>query len=97
MRDVASVFDELGERDVDLMRINIEGGEYKVLERMLEQDLLKKCRKLMVQFHEQWPSRRESGPWRQSLVERIELTHKPEFKYEFVWESWVRKTDVSAF
>lgn len=96
MRDVAAVFDEIGERDVDLMKVNIEGGEYKVLERMIHEDLLRKVRWLMVQFHEQWPSRRESGPWRQSLVERIELTHEPKFKYPFVWECWVRKSHISG-
>jgi FkbM family methyltransferase len=94
MRDVAEVFEELGGREVDLMKVNIEGGEYKLLERMLQKDLLRNVRKLMVQFHEQWPSRRESRPRRQSLVERIELTHDPEFTYPFVWECWVRKPDT---
>lgn len=96
MRDVAAVFDELGEPEVDLMKINIESGEYKLLERMLQKDLLKKCRKLMVQFHLQWPSRRESVRLRQSLIERIELTREPELKYAFVWESCTRKADIFA-
>lgn len=96
MRDVAAVFEELVGREVALMKVNIEGGEYKLLERMIQQDLLPRVCKLMVQFHEQWPSPEESGPWRQSLVERIELTHQPEFKYPFVWECWVRKPPIAA-
>ena len=94
MRDVTAVFRGWSGREVDLMKVNIEGGEYKLLQRMIDEDLLRKVRKLMVQFHEQWPSRLESGPWRKSLIERIEVTHQSEFTYPFVWESWIRRPHI---
>lgn len=88
MQDVAELFDELGDRQVDLIKINIEGGEYALLERMLEKDLVVRCRKIMVQFHDQYHPRRKAAAWRASLIARIEKTHAPVFQYPFVWEGW---------
>ena len=36
---------------IDLMKINIEGGEYELLEHLLEHDLIRHIRNLQVQFH----------------------------------------------
>lgn len=88
MEDVADLFAELGDQQVDLIKINIEGGEYALLERMLEKDLLVRCRKIIVQFHDQYHRRRDAAAWRASIIARMEKTHVPVFQYPFVWEGW---------
>jgi FkbM family methyltransferase len=43
---------ELKGRSVDLMKINIEGGEYELLEHMIRNGLVRRVRNISVQFHE---------------------------------------------
>jgi len=88
MKDVAEVFEDIGDERVDLIKINIEGGEYALLERMIEKNLLVRCRKIMVQFHDRYHPRREAAARRASIVAEIEKTHAPVFQYPFVWEAW---------
>lgn len=96
MRDVAELFEEIGDQGVDLIKINIEGGEYALLERMIEKDLLVRCRKVMVQFHDRYHPRREAIVRRASLVAQIEKTHAPVFQYPFVWEAWETRAVPAA-
>ena len=49
--DVRDWFEEHGVASVDLMKINIEGGEFELLERMIECDLVSRVRDIQVQFH----------------------------------------------
>jgi FkbM family methyltransferase len=90
MRDVSEVFATL-DRDVDLLKINVRGGEYALLRRMLEADLLRRCKKVIVQFHGRPISARLARNLRQELIAGIEKTHIPAFSYPFVWEGWERR------
>jgi FkbM family methyltransferase len=90
MQDVADVFATL-DQDLDLLKIDIGGGEYALLQRMLEKDLLRRCRKVLVRFHDQPISRRLATKLRRDLINGIERTHDAIFSYPFVWEGWQRK------
>ena len=73
---------------IDLMKINIEGGEYDLLEFMIEKDLLKNIKNIQVQFHrfvEDCFNRREN------IRKSLEKTHELTYDYEFVWENWKLK------
>jgi FkbM family methyltransferase len=88
IRDVQAVFEELAIDTVDVLKINIEGGEFPLLERMLACRLIPRCRKILVQFHTQFLPTRQSIRWRERLVREIETTHAPVFSYPFFWEGW---------
>ena len=76
------------EKDIDLLKVNIEGGEYELLERIIETDLIKKISNLQIQFHEiSKHSKYEMEKIQSSLMN----THSITYKYEFVWENWKRK------
>ncbi len=90
MQDVAEAFAAI-DGEIDLLKINIEGGEYPLLERMLELDLLRRCKKVMVQFHDRPISRKLARKLRQELIAGIEKTHYSTFSYPFVWEGWQRR------
>jgi FkbM family methyltransferase len=90
MRDISSFISEEGITRIDLVKINIEGGEYLLLPRMIETDVVKMCEHLQIQFHEWFnPS---GGPHRaRSLIhERLRVTHELSYDYPFVWEGWKR-------
>lgn len=76
--------------DIDLLKINIEGAEYDVLERMIETDMIKRVRYLQVQFHK-FPHIDKPIERRDAIWEKLQKTHKCQWCYEFLWESWERK------
>ena len=51
LRDVAEVISELEVPVLSLVMINIEGGEYALLDRMLATGISGKCQDMHVQFH----------------------------------------------
>lgn len=85
--DVAEWFGVRRIRRIDLMKINIEGGEYELLERLIETGLIKKVWNLQVQFH----TNIEGAEVRMKKIRSgLAETHRCTYQYEFVWESWTR-------
>lgn len=74
--------------DVALMKVNIEGGEFELLERLLDTGLMPRIRDLQVQFH--WISA-DSDDRMAAIQERLRATHEPTYQYRYVWESWKRR------
>lgn len=70
------------------MKVNIEGGEYELLDRLIDTHLVELFSNIQVQFHPIAPT---SALAVQRL--RIELmkTHRPTYQYDFVWENWTRR------
>ena len=88
MKGVAALFKELSPSTIGCMKLNIEGGEYEVLETMLAEDLLRTTRYLLIQFHEIDANSRE----RHRLIqEGLSAQFVKEFDYPFAWERWKRK------
>jgi FkbM family methyltransferase len=86
--DVKKWFDEHNVSHVDLMKINIEGGEFELLERMIECGLVGRVRDIQVQFHN---IAAESTRRMKAIQSRLAETHDPTYQYKFVWENWHRK------
>lgn len=85
LRDVDTIWRELGVQNVDLMKINIEGGEYPLLRRMLDQGLANRVNNFQIQFHNFVP---DAVAQREDLRHRLIETHTEDWCYEFVWENW---------
>lgn len=81
-------FAEQNIEKVDLMKINIEGGEYDLLEHLIETNDIKKVANIQVQFHDFIPSAEERM---KAIQKKLELTHELTYQYEFVWENWCLK------
>jgi FkbM family methyltransferase len=85
--DVKQWFDDNRIDSVRLMKINVEGGEYELLERMLECGLTQRVADLQIQFHNFSPDAVE----RMAAIQRaLQATHRPTYQYRFVWENWRR-------
>lgn len=88
IRDIASAWRTLELHNVDLMKINIEGAEFPLLEQMIRTELLSKVDCYLIQFHE-WHPRAYAR--RRHIRRALSKTHKLVWDYHFIWEKWVRK------
>lgn len=74
---------------VDLIKINIEGGEYELLESLIENNLISVFKNIQVQFHD---FLLDNGKERMHKIqEHLSKTHQITYQYEFVWENWQLK------
>jgi hypothetical protein len=73
---------------VQLMKINIEGAEYELLERLIDTGLVNVVDNIQVQFHN---ISRDSSERMKSIQTSLVRTHTPTYQYRFVWENWKRK------
>jgi hypothetical protein len=71
---------------VDLMKINIEGGEYELLEHLIARGLTKRIRNIQVQFHEDVMA--GAAGRMERIQSRLAETHHLTYQERFVWENW---------
>lgn len=86
--DVEQWFEEHGVDHVRLMKINIEGGEFELLERLLDSGSISRIENIQVQFHNVAVG---STRRMERIQEGMKSTHEPTYQYKFVWENWVRR------
>jgi FkbM family methyltransferase len=71
--------------EVDLIKINIEGSEYDLIERIIELGLHKKIKNFQIQFHrfvEKCDIRRKG------IQDALSETHQCTWNYDWIWENW---------
>jgi len=74
---------------IDLIKINIEGGEYELLNSLLEHpDIITHIKYFQIQFHDFIPG---AIKMREDIQERLSITHKKMWDFPFIWESWELK------
>lgn len=88
LRDIQGVLDELSLPQIDLMKINIEGGEYPLLQRIIDTNTIKNVIDIQIQFHDFVP---EAKAKHQNIRNQLMHTHYITYDYEFVWENWKRR------
>lgn len=74
--------------NIDLIKINIEGGEYDLLEHIISENLQTKIKNIQVQFHRFIP---ECTDRRNKIREELSKTHELTYDYDFIWENWKLK------
>lgn len=85
LREAETYLIGLGIDRVDLMKINIEGGEYDLLDHLIASGWIAKIRELQVQFHDFVPDAEHRMA---AIKEKLEATHQLTWEYPFVWENW---------
>lgn len=91
LRSFESVYSELGVSEIDLMKINIEGGEYDLMPHLITSNLVQMVRNVQVQFHD-FVSNAASA--KSEICQQMKLTHTQSWCYEFVWENWTIKDNT---
>ena len=87
LRDIVGVLDALGVESIDLLKVNIEGGEFDVFDRLIETGWLPRIRVISVQFHEWHP---HAYRRRRAVRSALRRTHEELWCYPWVWEVWRR-------
>jgi FkbM family methyltransferase len=83
--DINEALQLAGGGRIDLLKLNIEGGEFEILEAILERNLATRFRHIQVQFHQVVPDFHER---RLGIREKLAATHRLGYDYYFVFESW---------
>ena len=73
---------------IDLMKINIEGGEYDLLDHLIKVGVAGNIVNLQIQFHDFVP---DAENRMSDIQHKLEQTHKLTFQYKFLWENWTLK------
>ncbi len=87
-RKFDEVMRELNIQQIDLLKINIEGGEYDLLEYMLDNKMIQSVKNIQVQFHDFFPGATKRM---KNIQGRLKETHVLTYQFEFVWENWKLK------
>ena len=60
VRSFSEVYDELNFDVIDLLKINVEGSEYEILENIFENNYTTKIKNFQIQFHPEPPGAEET-------------------------------------
>ena len=91
IRDIRQIL-ELKNKYIDLFHVNIEGGEYELLDVIIDSNIIENIQSLEVQFHEWYPTMKKSKLLRNELQQRLKKTHDLIYSYDFIWEKWSKNT-----
>lgn len=93
IRDIQEVLRELNITHIDLLKINIEGGEYELLEKFYRIGFLKEVTNIQIQFHDfvQDAERRKKD-----ITKMLTETHQCTWCYPYIWENWTIKENHEA-
>jgi len=80
--DIASTISNF---KIDLMKINVEGAEYKILDRILSVGAANQISNFLIQFHNIVPDHEMR---RQNIHIGLSKTHNLVFDFPYVWEHW---------
>lgn len=73
---------------IDLIKINIEGGEYDLINRLINSNIINNIHNIQVQYHS---FVKNADQKRDLITKKLSKTHVRNYNYPFVWESWQRK------
>jgi len=71
---------------IDLMEINIEGGEYDLLDHIIKTGIVNKINNLQVQFHKNVKDYKK-----RRIQNKLKKTHNLIYEFPFIWENWKLK------
>ena len=87
-RKFDSMMKELNIQQIDLLKINIEGGEYDLLDYIIATGWAHKINNIQVQFHDYFA---EAKQRMEKIQDALSATHYTTYQVEFIWENWKKK------
>jgi FkbM family methyltransferase len=89
LKDIIEFMREEQIEYVDLLKLNIEGAEYDLLDWLISNNWLTKFKNIQVQFHDFVIPNAEQRM--RGIQDQLKKTHELTYQYEFVWENWKLK------
>lgn len=95
IKDILEFIEENNIKKIDLIKINIEGGEYDLLNHMLDNGDITIFKNIQIQYHFRKKDKRQNLYFNaedliKNITKKLENTHVLEWRFP-VWESWKRK------
>lgn len=85
MVNIMEFFSKNNIEKIDLIKINIEGGEYDLLEILIKENFIKNIDDIQIQFHDFVENAEERMI---KIQNELKKTHYLTYQYPFVWENW---------
>lgn len=85
LTDLSKFMDDNSLSKIDLIKINIEGGEFDLLEGIIKSGKIKQITDIQVQFHNNIP---QAINKREIIRQSLSKTHYLTYDFEFIWENW---------
>lgn len=82
------IFNLINHNHIDLIKINVEGAEYKIIENLISTKNINKIKNLQVQFH--LFSGIKNNDY-EIISKKLSETHTLTWRFPFVWENWELK------
>lgn len=79
---------KLNIKNIDLIKINIEGGEYDLFDSIFKNNLIDMINVISVQFHAYTELDIQK---RGHIQSKLKDSHNLLFNYEWIWEAWIKK------
>lgn len=92
-RSVSNLLDFIGRDVIDLLMMNIEGGEYELLGLFLDHGVIAKTKHILVQFHRVAEVSQTEYRTLQSLLAN---THDLVFDYPYIWQRWDLSCEINS-
>lgn len=86
--DIVDIYDFIKDNNIkriNLMKINVEGCEYEILNRLISTGLISIIDNIQVQFHN---FVEDSKSLKDKISRDLIKTHRLTYQYEFIWENW---------
>ena len=77
-------------KSIDLIKLNVEGAEYEILEKILSDGTALVYKNILVQFHKNVPDYEKR---RKNIVNKLFETHDKILNYDFIFEGCKLKTN----
>jgi FkbM family methyltransferase len=90
----SNIFKLINEVKIDLLKINVEGAEYPILENLIETGEINKIENIQVQFH--LFDGKENKQY-DIISDNLNKTHYLTWRFPFVWENWKLKNQTQDF
>ena len=79
-------------KKIDVIKINIEGAEFDLLNEVIKKNYQTKFDNIQVQFHKMFDDSHEK---RDIIRKKLSETHQLTYDYTFVWENWkIKKNGI---
>ncbi|MGZ3757419.1 MAG: FkbM family methyltransferase [Mucilaginibacter sp.] len=88
LKNIADFIAEHDIQKIDLMKINIEGGEFDLLAYLISSGIVKQVVNLQIQFHDFVPDAINKMA---TIRNELSKTHKPTYQFDFIWDNWELK------
>ena len=92
IRNICDFLDEIKIKKIDVIKINIEGAEFDLLNEVIKKNYQTKFDNIQVQFHKMFDDSHEK---RDIIRKKLSETHQLTYDYTFVWENWkIKKNGI---